>query len=720
MRETETNRGAERGTMLIVVIFIATAIAGLAALTAGRVVTETRAQTVMEDESRAYVEAYGQIHLAMNVVNNSAYNDQNHNLVIRDAIASPTTDLDDSAPWLQDPEGVSHGLIEGTDVRVYRGRDYINRLQKLKGEPLEDVDPFGDSDSYFVLEALGISGDTLRMVSALVRENEPFSSFVFFQNQHTLGISGAPRGLIHANTDVAFYFPDGRYVDTVSSVGGFEYRAGATPENTTLYDGNNAAKAINLEDVNFDELRAKSDLYVGEPGLDAEIKLFPDGKVRITPYTPPRYEEVEVTYTKEVLLGYEEKTYTVTEQVQVGTTTETRTRNVIVGYTTETYTVEVPVYEDQEVTKTRQVPIYETQTVTCTRWIKVFVPYDTGGESTGGTTVGDSGDGVLGEYQWVEEQYDCVKDVLVGYETETYTVTEQVQVGTTTEERTRQVPTYETETYTVEVPVYEEQTREVTETVPIYNTITKTRTEHKYVPPIALGDQHVFVDDVAGTVYIDGRVTSLAGELNGRLTIVANEKVRITDDIRYVDDNGQTTMLNGSSTNEPYVRNPDYTGSSVLGVLARDDIVFTSGMPDRAEINATLMSVEGRVGTDGLWIDADGNPVKDSWWARKQILTPEEFDKELSYDKSGNYRTRPFVKDSLRRIGGLISNERIIETFIQARKDGTAYVDAGFKRGAMRYDFNLQFNPPPNFVEIPRPVVAAFVPVFFVRNNDDK
>jgi hypothetical protein len=672
MRENVTNRGAERGTILLVVIFIATAIAGLAALSAGRVVTETRFQKVMEDESRAYVEAYGQIHLAMNVVNNSAYNDQNHNLVIRDAIASPT--------------------------RVYRGRDYIRRLQKLKGEPPEDVDPYGDSDSYFVLEALGLSGDTLRLVSALVRENEPFSSFVFFQNQHTLGISGAPRGLIHANTDLAFYFPNGRYVDTVSSVGGFEYRAGATPENT---------------------LKAKSNLYGGQPGLDAEIKLFPDGKVRITPYTPPRYEEGEVTYTKEVLLGYEEKTSTVTEQVQVGTTTETRTRNVIVGYTTETYTVEVPIYEDQEVTKTRQVPIYETQTVTCTRWIKVFVPYDTGGEPTGGTTVGDSGEGILGEYQWVEEQYDCMKDVLVGYETETYTVTEQVQVGTTTEERTRQVPTYETETYTVEVPVYEEQTREVTETVPIYNTITKTRTEHKYVPPIALGDQHVWVGDVAGTVYIDGRITSLEGELNGRLTIVANEKVRITDDIRYVDDNGQTTMLNGSSTSEPYTRNPDYTGSSVLGVLARDDIVFTSEMPDRAEINATLMSVEGRVGTDGLWIDADGNPVKDSWWARKQILTPEEFDKELSYDKSGNYRTRPFVKDSLRRIGGLISNERIIETFIQARKDGTAYVDAGFKRGAMRYDFNLQFNPPPNFVEIPRPVVAAFVPVFFVRNNDD-
>jgi hypothetical protein len=718
MRHTADQR-AQRGSMLIlVVLMVATSIAVLATISAGRVVTETRFQTVMEDESRAYVEAYGQIHMAMNVVNNSPYDNDNHNLAIRNAIATPETDLGDAPLWLQDPEGVNHGLIEGTDVRVYRGREYIKRLQKLYGEPLEDVDPYGDSDSYFVLEALGVSGDTMRLVSALVRENEPFSSFVFFQNQHTLGVSGAPRGLIHANTDLAFYFPNGRYVDTVSSVGGFEYRGGATPENTTLYDGNNAAKSIELEDVNFEELKTKSNLYVGEPGLDAEVKLYRDGRVKITPYTPPRYEEVEVEYTKQVLIGYEEQTYTVTEWVQVGTTTETRTRNVIVGYTTETYTVEVPVYEAQEVTKTRQVPIYETQTVTKTRWVQVFVPYETDDGSTGGTTVGDSGEGVLGEYQWVEEEYETTEQVIVGYETETYTVTEQVQVGTTTEERTRQVPIFETETYDVEVPVYEQQTREVTEEVPVYNTITKTRTEHKYVPPIALGEKLVWVNDTAGTIYIDGRITSLEGELNGRLTIVANEKVRITDDIRYIDDNGQTTMLNGSNTNEPYTRNPDYTGNSVLGILARDDILFTWEMPNNAEVNATLMSVDGRVGSDGLWIDPEGNPVKDSWWARRNLLTPEEFDKELSYDKSGNYRTRPFVKDSLRRLGGIISNERIIETFIRSRKDGTAYVDAGFKRGAMRYDFNLQFNPPPNFVEIPRPVLTAFVPVFFNRDDD--
>jgi len=702
------------------VVFIATAIAALAAISAGRVVTESKHQAVLEDETRAIVAAYGQIHLGLNAVNNSAYNDENENLVLRAAIETPAEEPENLPEWLRDPEGVTHGLIEGTDVRVYRGRDYIKRLQKLKGEELADVDPRGDSDAYFVLEASGRARDTVRLVSALVRENEPFSSFVFFQNLHTLGISGDPRGLIHGNTDIAFYFPNGHYVDTVSSVGGFEYRAGATPGNTTVYDGNETARPISLEKVNFDELRQKADLYVGTPGLDAEIRLYKDGRVKITPYTPPRYDSVETTYTKNVLVGYEDVTTTQTVQVQVGTTTETRTRQVVVGYTTETYTVQVPVYEMQEVTKTRQVPIYETQTTTCSRWVKVFVPYDTSGDPTGGTTVGDSGEGILGEYQWVEEKYPCTQQVVVGYETETYTTTEKVQVGTTTETRTRQVPIYETQTYTVDVPVYETQEVTVTETVPIYNETTITKTSHEYQPPVALGFDQVWITDSAGTIYIDGRITELEGSVNGRLTIVGNEKVRITGDITYVDGQGDTAMLNGDDLTQPYTRNPDYNGGSVLGVLARDDILFTWEMSNTSEVNATLMSVEGRVGADGILLDADGNPVQDSTSARKKLLSAEQYATEDAYDRSGNYKSRPFTKDSLRRLGGLISNDRIIETFIQARKDGTAYVADGFKRGSMRYDFNLQFNPPPNFVEIPRPVVTAFVPVFFMRNHDDK
>ena len=58
-------------------LFIATAIGALAALSSSRVVTETRQQKVLEDESHALTDAYAQLQLAMNVVNTSAYTDEN-------------------------------------------------------------------------------------------------------------------------------------------------------------------------------------------------------------------------------------------------------------------------------------------------------------------------------------------------------------------------------------------------------------------------------------------------------------------------------------------------------------------------------------------------------------------------------------------------------------------------------------------------------------------
>jgi len=197
------------------------------------------------------------------------------------------------------------------------------------------------------------------------------------------------------------------------------------------------------------------------------------------------------------------------------------------------------------------------------------------------------------------------------------------------------------------------------------------------------------------------------------LTIVGNEKVRVTGNIRYVDNSGRTAMLNGSDYTKPYDRNSAYTGQSILGVIPRGDVWMTNGLPSQAEINGSLMSVTGRVGIDGFAIDGNGDPVKPYTTG----MTQAEKDKEYAYEES-TYRTRTFVKDSLRRIGGVISNNRILETYIRPRSDGTSYVDSGFKRGNMKFDINLLFNPPPNFVQVPRPVLAYYAPVFFVRNND--
>jgi hypothetical protein len=743
-----------------VILFIAIAIAGLAAISSSRVVTETEHQRVLEQETRAYHEAYTQLQVALNVVNASAYTDENRNIALRDSmdglfggtvpnavqtvarlvagtVSAYKDEVDDT--WLLDPEGVTHGRIEGTDVRVYRGRDYILRLAALKGQILSTVDPDAKSQSYFVLEAAGRAGDTTRLVSALIRENEPFSSFVFFQNRHPLGVSGAPRGLIHANDRLQFYFPDGQYVDSVSAVNGFEYKAGATEANTAIKTGNPDAQRIDLEAVDFDVLKTKA-TFVGDTGLDAEIRFYADGRARIRQLTPPRYEDVTYSQTINVLVGYTTQTVQQQQQVQVGTVQEARTRQVVSGYDTETYYVTVPVYETQTVTRsrtdpvyetqqvqaTRQVPVYELQNATCTRWVQVFVPYNT--DAGSGTAVGGSG-GVPGEWQWQQEQYACQQNVLVGYTTETYMTTQQVQVGTNTvtwqenvqvqvgtvqQQQTRQVPVYATETYYVDVPVYETQTVDVQQTVPVYEQQVQTWTQKELRWPVQVSETFVDLGDTANTIYIDGRITRLYGDLNGRVTVVGNERVRVTGNLRYVDDEGDKAMLNGGDYTKPYTRNEAYDGKSVLGVVARDDVLLTDSLPTQAEINATLLSATGRVGIDGFQIKDDGEPVKD--W--RYGLTAAEIEKENAYRYTGttNYT---YKYESLRRIGGIISNDRILETYVKPGSGGTSYVDAGFKRGTMRYDFNLMFNPPPNFVEVPRPVAISIAPVYFVRGQDE-
>ena len=88
MSNARQRSGRQRGTILLVIsVFLATAIAGLAAISSGRVMHASKSQGVMESETRAFNSAYAQIHIAMNVVNNSAYDAENRNLVLQGAVA---------------------------------------------------------------------------------------------------------------------------------------------------------------------------------------------------------------------------------------------------------------------------------------------------------------------------------------------------------------------------------------------------------------------------------------------------------------------------------------------------------------------------------------------------------------------------------------------------------------------------------------------------------
>jgi len=350
------------------------------------------------------------------------------------------------------------------------------------------------------------------------------------------------------------------------------------------------ASPIALECVDFDQLRARADLFQGQPGLDAEITLLADGRVRIEQFTAPRFAMVEREFEESLVTGSEEQTVIDVERVQVGMRVQERTRRVVCGYSSEKYTVAGPVYEDREV------------------------------------------------------------------------------------ERTREVPRYATETYTEAVPVFEERKVEVTREVPVYGTHTVTREVEELIPPRHVDTTFIDLNEGGGTVFIDGRITKLSGDLRGRLTIVGNEKVRVTGNVRYVDGNGDTAMLNGRDCTQPYERNPDYDGNSKLDVIARGDLLLTRGLPQRAEINATLASLEGRVGIDGFRIPEEGEPDK----AYLSGLSSEARAREEAYNLTP-YKTRRFRRESLRRVGALHSHGRVLETYIRARKDGTSAVDSGFE-----------------------------------------
>jgi len=724
----------ERGTVLVtIILFVAMAVAALAAISSSRVISEAEHQKVLEQDARATTWAHAELQRALNVVNSSAYTDGNRNVELRDAIAglhggTAGGEPAGSEPCLRDPAGVLHGKVRGTGVRVYRARDYLRRLAVLRGAEPVPVDPEGLSDRYYVLEAVGRAGDTVRLVSALVRENEPFSSFVLFQNRHPLGVSGAPRGVVHANDRVEFHFPDGRYLDAVSAVNGFAYAAGASPANTTLASANPEARPIDLGRIDFAALADAANVFRGSPGLDAEIRLRGDGTARIDQRTPPHRLEVERSCTTEVLVGFEVRTVTETEQVRIGTVLERRTRQVVTGETTKVEFVEVPVYEtqavtrtreepvyeDREVERTREVPVYERRTGTATRWVRTFVAHDY-----------DDGRTVPGEWVWQPVEYPRERDVIVGFTTETYRTTERVRtrtrlvpyeeevrvlVDTRQERRTRQVPVTRAETYQVEVPVFEAQQVEVTCELPVRETVTRTWTETLVVPPHSAGTHEVDLARTPGVIWIDGRITSLHGDLRGRVTIVGSEDVRITGNLRYVDADGDPAMLNGGAGAKPYVRNPAYGGSSALGVIARGDILFTDAMPESTEVNGTLLSAGGRVGIDGFRIDDGGRPVFEP--------CPDAQAGEAAYAAIGRGHAR-FTKESLRHLGGVISNDRILETYLVPQDDGTSCVAAGFRRGTTRFDTNLLLEAPPGFAEMPRPVVTSIAPVYLVRNEDE-
>ncbi len=668
------DQGNERGAVIVLCLIIVLGVTVLSMAFLSRTLGESNLAVTQANSRKALFEAYGSLAQAEVILGRAWYDPvSGRNLALVAALNDPNLEVGDT------------GVM---------------------------VEPIGDPDTseFFHLVASATAGRITRTVRALMSERENFASYNYFVNSHPLGISGrvTPRGGIHTNKRMDFYFADGEFVDPVTASEGFLFVAGATAENTSFLGPTNPGvdPVDDLMGIDIPSMQDSADYVVSDASLNTKIFLE-GGQIRIQKWTEggwvqeplitPVWTQVgeeEVTVTREDPV-YVTETY---EEIEVIWAWEDYTWiETIPIYETETYTYDetVPVFEDREEERTREVPVYSTRTVIEERTELVWVP-DDDPDAVGGTAIagGDGGDGP-GHWENQIVEYETTETYLDHHETETYYVTVSVQIGTETVEQTgtRQVQVGEEEveqTGTRQVQIGEEtveKTREVidhyetvTETVmdPIYELImTQTGLQWVYQEPELVGEDTVGPN---GIIYTAGDVTALEGTLDGRLTLASNGDVSITGSVVYIDEEGDTSYTNGDDPDLPYQPNPDYTGSSVVGVMAEGDILYENSVPSNFELNASLVAKTGRVGITGILLDSEG-----------------EVELDPNIDS--------YLKNSFRRLGGIISNLRPVSTFI----DADYRPAAGFLRGQSVFDRSLQFKPPVGFPGRRRPRKIATV-----------
>jgi hypothetical protein len=665
------NEELQRGSTLTLVLVLAMALAFSMVFLLEQGQVQARAGRFRLESVRALYLAYGELAKATAIIGRAGYDLSGRNLALTAA--------------MEDPER----KIAGTDVVI----------EKLTG-------PEG---TWYSMTATVPFEDSERVVRQAVREVDYFSSYNLFVDRDPVGISGTPIGAIHSNRSVQFYFPRGFYRDPVTAVEGFTYKGGATPENTTLAGASNpAAQHIDIESLHSDRFNLNSIEANADPAfkfdetVDVALKLYiKNGEqwVQIEQWTQPRIDLVDEL----VIVGYNEvnpreETYTYTEKVSLGFVEKTREVQVFDHYETvleeyqepvyvsDTRDVQVPVYRDE--TRIRQKEVYRTETRTRTVIKKVWVSLD----SSDGTTVGGDGTGSGGYWVDMEVEETYTVQVFDHYEDEEYTVKVLDHYDTVTETyqrldhyetrtREKQQAVYRTETETYQEEVFEDVlrtgTRIVTDQEPIY----ETRQTTVYVKSVKISTKDSRLAD-NGLIYAGGDVRSIKGDVIGRVTVASRGSILITGDLTYKDAAGNTAFLNGKDPGKPYEPNPEYEARAALGLVAQNDVLYTRAIPDNTELNASMLAVSGRVGIEGIILDDNG-----------EVAAYNQFTDEFGRPVKGTLK-----KNSIRRLGGVTSARRPVETVVQS-----GAVVSGFNVGKAIFDKNLLEAPPPFFLSLQVP-----------------
>lgn len=215
----------------------------------------------------------------------------------------------------------------------------------------------------------------------------------------------------------------------------------------------------------------------------------------------------------------------------------------------------------------------------------------------------------------------------------------------------------------------------------------------------------------------EARRTELLGQVSTRTTLATTGNVDVVGSVRYVDDEGdpatklvysddiegvpeellgqvpeipdnEVIPTNASveyfANERPYgvAKQPGdgfYDGNAVLGVVASQDIILTSQVPQNAEIAGAYLSLEKRLTLEGMGYDANGNLV----WI----------------DGTNDFYVYNGARSSIRRFGSLVSYKRPATAVVT----WTGWFLYGFRRGFSLFDEKMKQEPPPYFPKDKKP-----------------
>ena len=191
--------------------------------------------------------------------------------------------------------------------------------------------------------------------------------------------------------------------------------------------------------------------------------------------------------------------------------------------------------------------------------------------------------------------------------------------------------------------------------------------------------QTVYSGPLAGIdrIYALPPITALGGDLDGQLSVVSEstDGILITDNLRYVDGDGDLAMLDTSSVSS-YHRNPAYDGASSLGLLApQGSVRYGYAAPAVLEVHAAV------------YADAQ---MPDSF---------EVVAGQIEFISGSN-----FLRDRLFTLGTTVTRYGKIRGLVGSGGSLTS----GYDEGTYLYDRSLLDRPPPYFLDLERPHFKAF------------